>query len=96
MRGDEERVDRETDAAAAEAGEIGGKRPDEQPDSADVPVKEAGGGESEGFEEAEELLEERAQHQDPGGDPLADQGEPEAERDDAAHGEADRVEPADE
>jgi hypothetical protein len=96
VTGDEERVERETDAAAAEAGEIGGRRPDDEPDSADAPVREAGGGESEGFEEAEQLLEERAEHQDPGGDPLVDQGEPEAERDDAAHGESDRVQPADE
>jgi hypothetical protein len=92
---DEENVERETQAAEAEAGQIGGKRPDDEPDSPDAPVREAGGGESEGFEEAEELLRKHAEHEEPGGDPLADQGETEDERDDAAHGEADRVQPAD-
>jgi hypothetical protein len=96
MESDEERVERETDAAAAEAGDVGGRRPEDEADSPDEPVREGGGGEAEGFEEAEELLREHAEHQEPGGDPLVDQGETEPERDDAAHGEADRVQPADE
>ena len=62
-------------------------------DEAMRPVREAGGGESEGFEEAEELLRRRAEHDDPaGGDPLEDRGEPEPDRDRASHGEADRIE----
>ncbi len=92
---DEEVVEREAEAAAEEAGRIGGKRPADEPDSPEAPVREGGGGESEGFEEAEELLRERAQHSEPGGDPLVDRGAPEPERDDVEHGEADRVGPAD-
>ena len=56
------------------------------------PVEEAGGGESEGFEQAEELLEEHATHGDPGPDPTELAGEPEdpgaAE---AEYGEADEI-----
>jgi hypothetical protein len=40
-------------------------------------VKEAGGGEAEGFEEAEAELIEHASHGDPGPDPSALAGEPE-------------------
>ena len=45
----------EADAAAAEAGDIGG-REDALEDPERVPVERAGGGESEGFEQAEEAL----------------------------------------
>jgi hypothetical protein len=56
------------------------------------PVEEAGGGESEGFEEAEELLEEHATHGDPGPDPTRMAGEPEErEGADAEYGDADEV-----
>jgi hypothetical protein len=41
------------------------------------PVEEAGGGESEGFEQAEELLQEHASHGDDGPDPGHLAGEPE-------------------
>jgi hypothetical protein len=59
------------DAAAAEAGAIGG-RPSSEPPPADAdpvdparrPVEEAGGGESEGFEQAEQQLIEHASHGD--------------------------------
>ncbi len=54
----------ETDAAAAEAGRIGGVAGDEDLDPARRPVIEGGGGESEGFEEAEEALIEHASHGD--------------------------------
>lgn len=50
---------------------------------------EHGGGEAEGFEEAEELLEEQATHGDPALDPLGDAPAPEADEDVAEYGEAD-------
>jgi hypothetical protein len=59
------------DAAAAEAARIGGDpgsdpSPDEadERDPAQEPVREAGGGEAEGFEEAERLLIDHASHGD--------------------------------
>jgi len=80
-------------AAAAEAGAIGGPTPvGSDADPAERAVQEGGGGESEGFEDAEELLRRNAEHDDPAGDPIADRGEPEADRDGATHGEADQIE----
>ncbi len=76
----DDRTDAETDAAAAEAGGIGGRR-DEDVDPAEQPVKEAGGGEAEGFEQAEEDLREHAEHGDPAPDPTAQAFAPEAESD---------------
>ena len=52
------------------------------------PVEEAGGGEAEGFEQAEEALIESAEHGDEV-DPTTQAGEPEAERSGASYGEAD-------
>jgi hypothetical protein len=59
------------DAAAAEAARIGGNPSSEPPpvdaderDPAEQPVREAGGGEAEGFEEAERALIEHASHGD--------------------------------
>jgi hypothetical protein len=62
-------VREQEEAAAAEAAAIGGRvssePPDqEHPDEAARPVAEAGGGEAEGFEEAESLLVEHASHGD--------------------------------
>lgn len=54
----------ETDAAAAEAAAIGGVAGDEGLDPARRPVIEGGGGEAEGFEEAEQALIEHASHGD--------------------------------
>jgi hypothetical protein len=54
----------ETDAAAAEAAGIGGVTGEEDLDPAQLPVTEAGGGVSEGFEEAERELIEHASHGD--------------------------------
>jgi hypothetical protein len=54
----------ETDEAAREAAEIGGRAGDEERDPAQRPLKEAGGGEAEGFEEAERALIEHASHGD--------------------------------
>jgi hypothetical protein len=54
----------EADAAAAEAAGIGGVTGEEDLDPAQLPVTEAGGGVSEGFEEAERELIEHASHGD--------------------------------
>jgi hypothetical protein len=55
---------REIEAAAREASGIGGVTGEEALDPAARPVIEAGGGEAEGFEVAEELLIEHASHGD--------------------------------
>jgi hypothetical protein len=54
----------EIDAAASEAAAIGGRAGDEDLDPAQRAVIEGGGGEAEGFEEAQELLIEHASHGD--------------------------------
>ncbi|MBI5106682.1 MAG: hypothetical protein HZB46_17155, partial [Solirubrobacterales bacterium] len=85
-------VEEETSAAAAEAGAIGGRagsRAAEDP--AMEPVYEAGGGEAEGFEEAEAELIEAASHGDSRANPIEDAITPEVESDlsTAAYGEPD-------
>lgn len=85
-------VREEEEAAAAEARRIGGRSGMEGMDPAERASAEHGGGEREGFEEAEELLEEQATHGDTSVDPLRDAPAPEAERETAVHGEADEVE----
>jgi hypothetical protein len=69
----------EADAAAQEAARIGGTAGDEQLDPAERPVVEAGGGEAEGFEQAESALIEHASHGDQQSAHaiLHDQGQPE-------------------
>jgi hypothetical protein len=71
----------ETAAAAHEAAGIGGRaREDEDP--ARRPVDEAGGGQAEGFEQAEEDLRENAEHGELNPrDPNRDQFTPERESD---------------
>jgi hypothetical protein len=67
-------------------------------DPAMDPVREAGGGEAEGFEEAEAELIENAEHGDDAGEGiprLERLGEEEAEPDIASYGEADEEEPRD-
>jgi hypothetical protein len=61
-------------------------------------VREAGGGEAEGFEDAEQELIENAEHGDDAGEGiprLERLGEEEAEPDVASYGEADEEEPPD-
>ena len=86
------RVQAEEDAAAAEAGAIGGPAPDDDVEPAMRAVSEGGGGEAEGFELAEEELIENASHADYGADPLVDRFTPEVEADEstAVYGEPDR------
>ena len=52
-------------------------------------VTEAGGGESEGFEQSEAALIKQAENFDEGRNPKYDAGKPEAERSGATYGEAD-------
>ena len=93
---DEDVVERETAAAADEAGGIGGRRPDDEPDTAERAVIEGGGGVAEGFELAEQALRDHAEHREPGGNPKYDRErraeDPAAA--DAEYGEADHVESA--
>jgi hypothetical protein len=85
----------EEEAAADEAGSIGGARPDYDVDEAHRPLEEAGEGEAEGFELAEAELEEAASHGDTRYSPEADEFTPEEESDraDAVYGEPDEVDP---
>ncbi len=64
-------------------------------DEARRPVEEAGGGEAEGFEQAERDLIEHASHGDDGRDPSRDAFTPESEagRVSPTHAEADEVDP---
>jgi hypothetical protein len=71
----------EESAAGAEARSIGGGAPRSAADPAMEPVYEAGGGEQEGFEQAEDDLIENASHGDGGGNPLRDALAPELESD---------------
>jgi hypothetical protein len=103
MESDSEFERQQEAAAAAEAAKIGGepgKVPgyDDDPttpgiseDPARRPVEEAGGGEAEGFEAAEEALIENATHGDGRGEPSGDAFTPEVEADavTAVDGEAD-------
>ena len=60
------------------------------------PLREAGEGEAEGFEEAEAELIEHASHGDPAPDPAELAGNPEDADADAAYGEPDHVESSEE
>jgi hypothetical protein len=70
-------VEREEAEAAREAANIGGRSGMEDVPEEERPLAESGQGESEGFEQAEELLEERATHEDDRGGPLRDRPDPE-------------------
>ena len=96
---DDPLVAEEEAAAAAEAAGIGGPGVDDaHGDPAFEAVYEAGGGEAEGFEIAEEQLEENATHGSGRADPIRDAFTPEVEADEATavDGEADEVHEADE
>jgi hypothetical protein len=77
----DELVAEEESAAMAEARAIGGPVPPNADDPAMEPVYQAGGGEQEGFEQAEADLIENATHGDGGGNPLRDAIAPEVETD---------------
>jgi hypothetical protein len=81
---DDEFVAAEEAAAAAEARGIGGPRLDDaHGDEAFEAVYEAGGGEAEGFEAAENALIENATHGDGRADPIGDAFTPEVESDES-------------
>jgi hypothetical protein len=88
-------VEEEEAAAAAEAANIGGPAPREERamDPEMRPVYEGGGGEAEGFEQAEEALIRNATHDDGRGDPARDAFRPESESDEASavYAEADEL-----
>lgn len=92
MRPEEERdpiADEEADAAAAEAAHIGGDVPRDTDDPAEQPLIEGGEGVAEGFELAEEDLEDIASHGDQHRFPEDLAGQPE-EPTEATYGEADQ------
>lgn len=84
-------VREEEEKAAAEAAAIGGEAPSDESDPAMRPVVEAGGGQAEGFELAEEQLIENASHGEGTAKPHLDAMTPEKESDraGAVYGEAD-------
>lgn len=89
-------IEREQEAAAArEAAEIGGPGAPTEGDEESRPVEEAGGGEAEGFEQAERELEEHATHAENRRDPEQDAFTPEGESDRATaeYAEPDEVDP---
>jgi hypothetical protein len=90
-------VDEETIAAAAEAAALGGRIRSDDDDPAMAPVRQAGGGEAEGFEESEEELIDNAEHGDFAPDPYdeAFPGEYESDLSGAEYGDADHERSAD-
>jgi hypothetical protein len=91
---DEGLVDEEAEAAAEEAGGIGGVAPKDSEDPAQQPLIESGEGESEGFELAEKQLEDIASHGDEHRFPDRD-APPAEDREQAERGEADETIPRD-
>ena len=88
----DEVADEAEQAAAAEAAEIGGHTRAQGLPESQRPLAEAGGGEAEGFELAEEELIESASHGDPAGHPSGDRFPVEDAESEglAEYGEADR------
>ncbi len=91
---EKKRVDEEAAAAAAEAAAVGGVAPIESDDPAQQPLIEAGQGEAEGFELAEQRLIDIASHGDQHRFPDRDAPPPE-DREPVERGEADQTIPAD-
>jgi hypothetical protein len=92
---EERDAEEEAEAAAAEAAKIGGPAPEDTDDPAQRPLVEGGEGEAEGFELAEEQLEDIASHGDQHRFPASAAGQPE-EQTEAAYGEPDQAIPDDE
>ena len=87
----DERDKREEDAAADEAGRIGGRVDYEDVDEAHRPLTESGEGVSEGYELAEEDHRRNAEHDDGHGNPFRDAPDAENGPDGQTYGEADHV-----
>lgn len=82
-------AEEEAEAAEAEAAQIGGDVPPDSDDPAEQPLIEGGEGEAEGFELAEQDLEDIAEHGDQHRFPEQLAGRPE-EPTEVAYGEADQ------
>ncbi len=91
---DDSRIAEEETEAAEEAAKVGGEVPEDSEDPARRPLIEAGEGEAEGFELAEEQLEDNAAHGNQRGFPDRDVPPPE-ERGEVEYGEADEAIPRD-
>jgi hypothetical protein len=90
IHGDEDYVAEQERAAAEEAIEVGGGTPGEEADESERALSEAGQGEAEGFELAEEELIDNATHEELGApDPIDLAGEAEEWDPEAEFGEAD-------
>ena len=87
----EDKDKREEDAAAREAGRIGGDVHYDDVDEAHRPLTEGGEGVSEGYELAEEDHRRNAEHDDGEGNPLRDAPDTEPKPDGQTYGEADHV-----
>ncbi len=87
-REEEALAEEEAEAAAAEAAAIGGSAAEDSEDPAEQPLIEAGEGEAEGFELAEQDLEDIASHGDQHRFPDSVPSPPEEESD-AEYGEPD-------
>ncbi|MFL5827204.1 MAG: hypothetical protein ACJ76V_11835 [Thermoleophilaceae bacterium] len=90
---DEPYVEEQEEAAAAAAGHIGGDGGEPDWPDEERAVREAGGGEQEGFEEAEAELIENASHGEgvPSDDTFEGEEEIESDRSTAEYGEPDHV-----
>jgi hypothetical protein len=86
-------AEREAAAAAAEAAAIGGQAPADDVDPAEQPVIEGGGGEAEGFEQAERDLVGQATHENPSVVPTEAAFTPEEDGAEAVYGEPDEIDP---
>jgi hypothetical protein len=91
---EKQRVEEEAEAAAVEAGRVGGEAPVESDDPAQQPLIESGQGESEGFELAEKRLQDIASHGDEHRFPDHD-APPAEDREQVERGETDQAIPAD-
>ena len=90
IRGDEDHVAEQEHAAAQEAAGIGGQGGEYEAGEAERPLAEAGQGEAEGFELAEEDLVENASHEEGAApDPTHLAGDPEDARAGSEYGEPD-------
>ena len=93
IHGDEDYVAEQERAAAEDAVEVGGGAPSDEVDESERALSEAGQGESEGFELAEEELIENASHEESESpDPMHLAGEVEESEPGAEYGEADSEE----
>ena len=93
IHGDEDYVAEQERAAAEDAVEVGGGAPSDEVDESERALSEAGQGESEGFELAEEELIGNASHEESASpDPMHLAGEVEESEPGAEYGEADSEE----